>query len=131
MRTKSTTATTFALGASLAALCGALVVLALSAHRTGVERAWMVAGWAIVSIAGALGGAWLEREHGKPGTGFLLALGTGVAARFFAVAVGSVVAALSGRRNLIAYAFGLAAGFVPVQLYEAVWFLRKTRRTAA
>ena len=99
----------------------------LALRRPAEDRVWVLAGWAVLALVGTLGGAWLAREHGKPGSGFLVALGAGVAARFFAVAGGSVAAALAGKSALTAYAVGLLAGFVPVQAFEAVWFFRRTR----
>jgi hypothetical protein len=70
-------------------------------------------------------GAWLAFEHGRPGARFLAALGAGVLGRFLAVALGCILAAVESGNALLAYATGLAAGFVPVQLFEAIWFYRR------
>jgi len=128
--TERNIARSFAARAAVVALVGGAVAAALAAGRPAGDRAWLLLGWAILAIAGTLGGAWLAREHGKPGSAFLVALGAGVAARFLAVAGGCVAAALAGKSAITAYAVGLVAGFVPVQAFEAVWFLRRTRARA-
>jgi hypothetical protein len=126
----STTARAFAWRATLVALLGGAAAAALAAGRPPADRVWLLLGWGVLAVAGTLGGAWLASEHGKPGSRFLVALGAGVAARFVAVAGGCVAAALAGKSALTAYATGLIAGFVPVQAFEALWFLRRTRARA-
>jgi hypothetical protein len=126
----STSATAFAWRAALAALAGGAAAALLAMGRPAGDRVWVFAGWAILAAAGTLGGAWLAREHGKPGSRFLVALGAGVAARFVAVAGGCVAAAFAGKSALTAYAVGLLTGFVPVQAFEALWFFRRTRARA-
>ena len=128
--TERNIAWSFAARAAGTALLGGAAAAALAAGRPAGDRVWMLLGWAILAVAGTLGGAWLAREHGKPGSAFLVALGAGVAARFVAVAGGCVAAALAGKSAITAYAIGLIAGFVPVQTFEAVWFFRRTRARA-
>jgi hypothetical protein len=126
----ASSARSFAARAAIAALAGGVAAALLSLGRPAGDRVWVLAGWAVLAFAGTLGGAWLAREHGKPGSGFLVALGAGVAARFVAVAGGCVAAALAGNGALTAYAVGLLTGFVPVQAFEAIWFFRRTRAGA-
>ena len=78
----STTARAFAWRATLVALLGGAAAAALAAGRPPADRVWVLLGWGVLAVAGTLGGAWLASEHGKPGSGFLVALGAGVAARF-------------------------------------------------
>jgi hypothetical protein len=124
------TARAFAWRAALVALAGGGAAVALALGRPAADRAWVIAGWAVLAVAGTAGGAWLAREHGKPGAAFLVALGAGVAARFVAVAGGCVAAALAGKGALTAYAVGVLTGFVPVQAFEALWFFRRSRAGA-
>jgi hypothetical protein len=90
----------------------------------GVWKAWGPAGWFLASAIGLAAGTVLARRHGSPGWGFVVAMLAGMLARFVALAAGGVWAAWSGRTALVAFVAGFGAGFVPLQVHEAV-FLRR------
>jgi hypothetical protein len=114
----------FALGAATAALLGAVGLLWWSAAAGASAAPWAVCGFAAMALPGILGGAWLAREHGRPGSRFLSALATGFVTRLVLVAVAAFYAAKAGEGAGTALLAGLAAGFVPLMIFEMVWFLR-------
>jgi len=75
-----------------------------------------------MAVPGIVGGAWLAREHGRSAQRFLVALATGFITRLVLAALAAFSAGKADAgAALIA---GLAAGFVPLTLFEMVWFLR-------
>ena len=82
-------------------------------------------------LVGVAGGAWLATQHGSPGTGFLVAMGTCMLARLFGSAAGAIAAGTHGMGALWPYLAGLGFGFVPLQLFEIGWFMRLTKHDAS
>jgi uncharacterized ion transporter superfamily protein YfcC len=77
-----------------------------------------------MTVPGIAGGAWLAREHGRSVTRFLVALVTGFVTRLFLAALAAFFAAGAGNGAGTALLAGLAAGFVPLMIFEMVWFVR-------
>jgi hypothetical protein len=110
-----------------AVVIGVATGLALGAAATiagGVWKIWGPAGWLAATAIGLVAGAALVRSHGSPGWGFVVAMLAGMLARFVALAAGGVWAAWTGRTALVAFVAGFGAGFVPLQVHEAI-FLRR------
>ena len=114
------------LGAAVAVLAG-LALLPLALKQGGPAPLWGFTGWAIMAATGLAGGVWMTRTHGRQGSGFLVALGTCMLARLFASVAGALAAAASGTHAVWAFLAGLCAGYVPLQVFEVGWFIRKSR----
>jgi hypothetical protein len=110
---------------------GAVATVVLSAAASFVvlrsASAWTLYGFAAMAIPGLVSGAWMVRSHGRPGAGFVLALGTGVTLRVVLLSIVVAVAARQGSAELTQTLAGLAFGFVPLTVFELVWFARRTR----
>lgn len=115
--------------AAVGAAAGAALWVGAAGFSTG--RWWAVAAWAGMVAAGVAGGAWLASQYGKAGAGFVLAAGAGMLARAVFVVAGLATAAGRGAGPRNAFVAGLAAGYVPLQVYEIVWFFLAGRRSAA
>lgn len=98
----------------------------------GVEASrlnWALVGWLLAVVSGAAAGAWLSGVHGQVGTAFLLRSGLGLAGRTAAYAGGATVAWLvRGEEAVWPFVAGAAAGYLPTQAFEMVWFARRTKR---
>jgi hypothetical protein len=116
----------YALVAGVVALAMALPLVAGSLRFGPVALRFALAGWAVTALAGIAGGAWLVARHGANGTAFFVALASGMLARLVLAAVGAGIAAMRGTEAVFAYAVGLLAGFLPLQVFEMVWFQRRT-----
>lgn len=117
----------FAVVCGTIALVSGAAVWTFAAERGPETLRWSLLGWAVMAVSGVGAGVWMARVHGRPGTGFLLALGTGMLARLFGAAAGALWAAQHGVEAVWAYLAGLSAGYLPLQAFESVWFLRRTR----
>ena len=119
---------TFAAVCGLIAVASGIAVYSVAAPR-GVEIVrWSMGGWAIVAAVGVITGLWMVRVHGKPGSGFLAAMGTGMLARLFLTAAVALWAAQHGIEYVWAFLAGLVAGYLPLQAFEVTWFFREARR---
>ena len=88
---------------------------------------WTALGWVVPAAGGVAGGAWIAREHGRPGSGFVVAMGSAMILRS-AAALGVLALALkAGKGAHVPCLVGLAAGFVPQMLFEVAWFHRRGR----
>ena len=97
----------YAVGASTVAVAfGALLWVAVRS-RGATWIVWSGVGWGLLAVLGVVGGAWLAAEHGKPGSGFLKALGVSMLARLFAAATGAIGAAQTGDGAPWAYLVGV------------------------
>ncbi len=85
-------------------------------------------GWAIMAIIGVITGLWMVRVYGKPGSGFLAAMATGMLARLFLSASVALWAAQHGVGYVWAFLAGLFAGYLPLQAFEVAWFFREARK---
>jgi hypothetical protein len=119
----------FAIGASVvAAFFGALLLFGARALGNA-WFAWSGLGWLLLATLGVAGGAWLAAEYGKPGTGFLKALGAGMLARMLATVGGAACAVLLGPEQAPwAFVTGAGTGFLPLLVFEVWWFYRASRR---
>jgi hypothetical protein len=107
-----------ALGAAAALLVPALLV--------GLPAlGWGLAGWLVAASVGVAGGAWTVARHGTGGGGFTAALAACILARLLLGAAGAFAAATSGMASAHAFLVGLAAAYVPVRVFEMVWFLQR------
>jgi len=117
-----------------AAICGliaaasGIAVYLVAAPRGAEIVRWSMGGWAIAAAVGVIAGLWMVRVHGKPGSGFLAAMGTGMLARLFISAAVALWAARHGIECVSAYLAGLFTGYLPLQAFEVTWFLREARR---
>ena len=113
----------FALGAATVASISTIALLPWLGGADGTSR-WALAGWVAMSVPGVVAGTWLAREHGRPGAGFVVALGAGMLARALAGASVAAGAARAGQPAITAALAGLVAGFVPVLVFEIIWCAR-------
>lgn len=123
-----TPAARYAAGASVVAVACASVVLGLVLLRAPDRVGWVIAGWGTMSLCGILGGGWLAREHGHPGAGFVVALGSAMILRSIAALAVLGWALASGGGAYAPCIAGIAAGFVPQMVFEVVWFYRSGKR---
>jgi hypothetical protein len=105
-------------------VAGALAASAIGAIAIARSGTWAYVGFLAMAVPGLLVGTWLTRVHGRPGSRFALALGAGFAARLVLAAIAASLAAKAGDGAGAALVLGLAAGFVPLFVFETVWFLR-------
>jgi len=106
------------------AVVAGLALGVAAAVAGGVWKSWGSAGWLAATAIGLVAGVALARSHGSPGLGFVVAMLAGMLARFVALAAGGVWAAWTGRAALVAFVAGFGAGFIPLQVHEAI-FLRR------
>ena len=105
----------------------ALLLLALARYLGWPVPGWTVVGWALASTVGVLCGARLVAVHGTPGTAFLKAHGSCILARSLTFAGGTAWAFSQSMEGALAFLIGVAAGYVPTQILELVWFASQTR----
>ena len=118
----------FAVVCALIAVVTGTAVYVLAVPR-GVEIVrWSMTGWAIMAVIGVVTGLWMGRVHGKPGSGFLAAMGAGMLARLFLSAAAALWAAQHGIEYVWSLLAGLVAGYLPLQTFEVAWFFREARR---
>jgi hypothetical protein len=103
---------------------GSAVALAIGAAAITRSGPFALGGFLAMALPGIASGLWLVRAHGRPGGGFVIGLASGFVARLVLTAVGAFFAARAGDGAPIALLTGLAAGFVPMFLWEMVWFGR-------
>jgi len=118
-------------GAVALAVLPALSLLSVGAAsgRPG-PSGWALLGWSLMALVGVAGGYALEATHGRPGAGFLGALSACILTRMFGAAAGALVASLWGDQAIWAFLAGLGVAFVPLQLLEIGWFMRKARKSS-
>ena len=117
-----------------AAICVLIaVVTGIAVYAVAVPRGaeivrWSMTGWAIMVVIGVISGLWMVRVHGKPGSGFLAAMGTGMLARLFLSTAAALWAAQHGIEYVWSLLAGLVSGYLPLQAFEVAWFFREARR---
>jgi hypothetical protein len=107
---------------------GALLALARSANPLAAR--WALVGWAIMSAIGIAGGTSLVRLHGRTANGFFVVLSGAILARLALAALGAWGAASTGAQAVVPYLAGLAAGYLPLQVLEVGWMVRRSRAVA-
>ena len=117
----------------LAALLSLTPVVSLpwAAQVFGSVLPWALGGWLLLSLAGVISGGWLVSRHGRHGNSFLGALVGGMLVRMTLTALGMGAAMTAGKPAMWAFAGGAVAGFLPVMLFELVWFYRASQDAAA
>lgn len=116
--------------AALVALASLAALSPLALNMWPGAIAWSLSGWLILAAVGAADGVWLNLRYGQAGSGFLLAMVTGMLARMLVVGIGTFLAFRAGEAAPWAFLAGVAAGFVPLQVFEVIWFLRLGREQA-
>jgi hypothetical protein len=114
--------TGFALSASAVAVAGAAALFVVYGSAEPVAAAWAARGFLAMAVPGLVGGTWLAREHGRSASRFLIALATGFVTRLVLAGLAAFFAARADAG--VPLLAGLAAGFVPLTIFEMVWFLR-------
>lgn len=114
------------LGVAIAGLSGTILGWSASPRGEGFLR-WSMLGWLLMTAIGICGGVWTVRVHGRPGAGFVIAVGSCMLARLFASALGAWGAVRHGMPAVWAYLAGLTVGYVPLQLFELGWFVRRVK----
>ena len=104
----------------------ALVLFAYSSGRTAIG--WSLLGWAVMTVTGVIGGSWMAALHGRPGSAFVGAVLGCMLARLVGSALGAWAATPIGIEAARPYVVGLGVGYVPLQIFEAKWFLARSRR---
>ena len=116
-------------GSVLGASIVAAIAVALLAWPG--NTAWAVFGCLATGLVGLVGAVKMVRIHGEPGNRFLVTMIVTMGARFAAAASGALAAAtLGGPGAVLTYVLGLACGFVPLAIYEMVWFFKSPGATA-
>ena len=108
-----------------------IVCLPWAARIFGTELPWALGGWLVLAVAGVVAGGWLVSSHGKPGNGFMGALVGGMLARMVLTVAGMGAAMTAGKPTMWAFAAGAVTGFLPVMVFELIWFYRASRKDAA
>ena len=111
------------------ALLAVAALLAYLVPRSG-SVGWSLLAWAIMTVSFVVGGAWQVAVHGRPGSAFLVVLGSCILARLFGAAAGAAAAVWNGEAAMRSYLTGLGFAWVPLQSFEVVWFLSKTKRSS-
>ena len=106
------------------ALSAGLLVGGVAASRGATALAWVLTGWGVMAVAGVAGGAWAVSRHGRPGAGFLVAVGACMLTRLFAGSAAAVAAASVGMQAVWALLAGAGVTYVVLQVFELSWFLR-------
>ena len=128
---KKRSATVFVLGSTTAALAGGAALLAWTSRDGVLPAVWVVGGFLAMALAGVAGGAWLVREHGRAGSRFVAVLQAGMLVRLVLAATVAMGAANAGGSAMVASMAGLAAGFLPVMVFEMLWFARSRENGGA
>ncbi len=111
----------------MALAAGAVLVLfAYSSGRTAIG--WSLLGWVVMTVTGVVGGSWMAALHGRPGSAFVGAVLGCMLARLVGSALGAWAATPTGIEAARPYVLGLGVGYVPLQIFEAKWFLARSRR---
>ncbi len=121
---KDLTTSRFLLISVSSALIAAVLLLPVAVPHGGLVLVSGLAGWLATALAGVAGGAWVVSVHGKPGVGFLVALGVCMMSRLVLFVAGPFAAASLGVEAALACVVGLFAGYIPTQTIEVIWIAR-------
>ncbi len=113
-------------GSVVSAVVGTMLAGLSTLHSVSAVR-WGLTGWFLMALVGVAGGAWTVSVHGDPRPGFLAAVGTCMLLRLVFAAAGALAASTANTEALYAFLIGLGAGYVPLQVFEMSWFLRRNR----
>ncbi len=85
-----------------------------------------VAGFLAMTLPLLAAGTWLASRQGRPGPQFLVALGSGIVLRAVLLAMVVALAVHRGGPTLAGALAGLTAGFLPLTVFEMIWFARRS-----
>ncbi len=117
----------YAVGSSVVSAVSGGILAALASLHSGAAVRWGLLGWLLMAVVGVAGGAWAVSHHGDPAPGFLVAVGTCMLLRLVFAAAGAVAASTVETEALYAFLIGLGAGYVPTQVFEMSWFLKRSK----
>ncbi len=103
----------------------ALVLTTIFLPRGAVALLFAVLGWAPMALIGVAGGGWAVSRFGRVGVGFPLAVLTCILLRLSLGLGGLALAGVHAQE--VPYLAASLATFAAMQLYEMLWFLRRSR----
>ena len=108
---------------SLLALAGGAALLPLALGSGGPWLGTYLAGWGAMALIGVVGGTAQVARHGRSSTSFVLVMIACMLLRLISILAGVLILK---RLDLspIGFVVGLGIGFVPLQIFEGVWFYR-------
>ena len=112
---------------SVLALLAGLALLALAPFAGWNAMAWSMLGWGLMVLVGVFGGSWTATLLGSQGVRFFVALIACMLARLTLSLGGVFLVVMFGRESLLFYLLGLAAGFLPIQIFESLWISRRAK----
>lgn len=112
------------IGGFLALILGLLAAIVFWS-RPPSSLAFALIGWGPIALIGVLGGALAVRFHGRAGGAFPLTLLTCILLRLFCGLGGLALAMRGGQVG--AYLTALFGTFVTLQVFEVVWFIRRSQ----
>ena len=110
--------------AALAAVLAAVLSVVFLASGNA-SLGFALLGWAPMALLGVAGGSWAVSRFGRAGAGFPLAILTCILLRLFLGLGGVALAAWFGQE--VAYLAGSLTTFAAMQVFEMVWFWRRSR----
>ncbi len=113
----------YGLWSSVVALAALVVLLLFAFSRGETVIGWSLLGWMVMTVTGVIGGSWMAALHGRPGSAFIGAVLGCMLARLVGSALGAWAATPTGIEAARPYVLGLGFGYVPLQVFEAKWFL--------
>ncbi len=120
----------YGLWSSAVASAAGAVLLLFSYSSGQTVIGWSLLGWLVMTATGVIGGSWMAALHGRPGSAFVGAVLGCMLARLVGSALGAWAATPIGIEAARPYVIGLGVGYVPLQIFEAKWFLARSRRRA-
>lgn len=118
----------YGLWSSAVALAAGAVLLLFAYSSGETVIGWSVLGWVVMTVIGVIGGSSMAALHGRPGSAFIGAVLGCILARLVGSALGAWAATPVGIEAARPYVVGLGVGYVPLQLFEAKWFLARSHR---
>jgi hypothetical protein len=110
--------------AGLAALLAAVLALVF-VNLGAAALGFALLGWTPMALLGVAGGGWAVSRFGRPGAGFPLAVLTCILLRLALGLGGMALAAWANQ--VVAYLAGSLATFAAMQVFEMIWFWRRSR----
>ena len=122
---KASGAVRYGLSSGAVALTAGAVLLFFALSREETVIGWSLLGWMVMSVTGVIGGSWMAAVHGRTGSALLAVLVGSMLARLAASGAGAWAASTVGYQAAWPYVIGLGAGYIPLQMFEARWFLTR------
>ena len=118
----------YALRSTAVATAAGTLLLLLTLSRGQAVVGWSLLGWILMTLVGVIGGSWMTALHGRPGSAFIGAVLGCMLARLVGSALGAWAVIPTGIEAARPYVVGLGVGYVPLQVFEARWFLHRAHR---